>query len=231
MAGGGREVLVPPDRLQRWRDNFVARHGPADVVALPDGPVLLRAADGATAVARAPSAGPRPGTAAAADLADPWAALAADASAPRVLAVLLVRLGGHVVAVTRGEEVLRSRTRARQVHGRTRKGGSSSGRFARRREGQARRSLDAAAQAAVDVLLGEAADALVTGGDRGAVDTVLGDLRLAPLAALPRLPWVHVPEPRARVLPDALAAALAVRVVVREPLPGGCRRGAVASPS
>ena len=39
------------------------------------------------------------------------------------------------------------------MHGRHRKGGSSSGRFARRREGEARAALQAAADVAVRVLV------------------------------------------------------------------------------
>src|SRR5437879_6414738 len=117
----------------------------------------------------------------------------------------------------------RSRTRrgaqagSRPVHGRAAAGGWSQHRFARRREGQARTALDAAADAAAAVLLPAAAslDAVVAGGDRRAVDGVLADPRLASLRALlaPRL--LDVPDPRSRVLEDSprLFRALPIRGV------------------
>ena len=80
------------------------------------------------------------------------------------------------------------RSGARPVHGRNRKGGSSSGRFARRREGQARVALQAAADVAVRVLREPAEsgslDAVVLGGDRSALTTVLSDPRLGAVRAL-----------------------------------------------
>ena len=225
-AGGGRLVAVPAARLARWRENFVATHGPAEVGrgAVPDGyegggaAVVLRAVDGTQVHAWEPLPRPAGGEAPVDVDADAWEGLARAAARPRRLLVLLVRLGGHVVAEVHGADVVRSRTGARQVHGRTRKGGSSSGRFARRRDGQAATSLAAAAQAAVEVLLPRvaAADALLLGGDRDAAARVLADPRLVPLAQLPRAPWADVPEPRARVLPAALVAATAVRVLVRD---------------
>ncbi|MBX6357981.1 MAG: hypothetical protein IRZ05_19280, partial [Micromonosporaceae bacterium] len=72
----------------------------------------------------------------------------------------------------------------------------------------------AAADLAARILLPAAGGlaALVTGGDRRTVDTVLADRRLAPLAALraPRL--LDVPEPRHAVLVEAARRARAVRI-------------------
>lgn len=75
-------------------------------------------------------------------------------------------------------------------------GGSSSGRFARRREGQARLALDAAADAVARVLLLERLDALVLGGDAAALAALHADPRLSALlsGAEPRI--LDVPEPR-----------------------------------
>ena len=64
-----------------------------------------------------------------------------------------------------------------------------------------------------------AVEALVCGGDRRAVDVVLADRRLAALAALRADRLLDVPEPRHAVLVDAVAAARAVRVLVRDPQP------------
>jgi hypothetical protein len=108
---------------------------------------------------------------------------------------------------------------SRPVHGRAAAGGWSQHRFARRREGQARTALEAAAEAAVTVLLPAlgALDAVVAGGDRRAVDGVLADPRLGPLHPLltPRL--LEVPDPRRRVLEDAARRFRAVSIRVVEP--------------
>jgi peptide subunit release factor 1 (eRF1) len=120
----------------------------------------------------------------------------------RTVGVLLVRLGGHAAGVFAGERLLESKVGSRLVHGRHRKGGSSSGRFARRREGQARAAAEAAADVAVRVLLPAAArlDALVLGGDRRALDAVLSDARLGVLRDLVSGGVVDVPDPRLDVL-------------------------------
>ena len=70
----------------------------------------------------------------------------------RVVGVLLVRLGGHAAGVFAGRRLVAAKVGSRPVHGRRRAGGSSSGRFARRREGQARVALEAAAAVAARVL-------------------------------------------------------------------------------
>ena len=108
----------------------------------------------------------------------------------RTVGVLLVRLGGHAAGVFKGEALTDSKVGSRLVHGRHRKGGSSSGRFARRREGEARAALQAAADVAVRVLVPAVGrlDALVLGGDRRALDEVMADQRLAPLRAPGRRP-------------------------------------------
>jgi hypothetical protein len=120
----------------------------------------------------------------------------------RVVGVLLVRLGGHAAGVFDGLRLVDSKVGSRLVHGRHRKGGSSSGRFARRREGQARAALEQAADVAVRVLVprAHALDAVVLGGDRRALDTVLADARLAPLRPLVAPRVLDVPEPRLDVL-------------------------------
>jgi peptide subunit release factor 1 (eRF1) len=98
-------------------------------------------------------------------------ALLDHARRERLVGVLLVRLGGHAAGVFDGERLLDSKVGTRLVHGRHKKGGSSSGRFARRREGQARVALQAAADVAVRVLAPWAGrlDAVVIGGDRRAL--------------------------------------------------------------
>jgi hypothetical protein len=55
-------------------------------------------------------------------------------------------------------------------------------------------------------------DAVVTGGDRTAVDAVLADARLAPLRSLVVRPFLAVPDPRLRVLKESPGMFTGVRV-------------------
>ena len=64
----------------------------------------------------------------------------------RTVLVLLLRLSGYAVGVFEGERLAQSKVGSRFVKARHKKGGSSSGRFARRREGQARELMDKAAE-------------------------------------------------------------------------------------
>ena len=82
----------------------------------------------------------------------------------------------------------------RHVQGRTKAGGQSQQRFARRRDNQAREAYEAAADHAVRVLRPFRPGPVVTGGDRPAVDEVLADPRLRGLTVVE--PWLAVPDPR-----------------------------------
>jgi Actinobacteria/chloroflexi VLRF1 release factor len=124
-------------------------------------------------------------------------------AADRVVAVLLVRLGGYAVGVLDGERLVASKVGSRFVKGRHKKGGSSANRFRRRREEQERALVDEAAATAARVLgpWRDRVDRAALGGDRRAVDAVLdADPSLGWLRelALPR--FFTVPDPRLRVL-------------------------------
>jgi hypothetical protein len=211
-AGGGRWVEVPPERLARWFDGFADRHGAFSPTV--DGDVVtVVAADGARAECHVPFP---PLTVSGGVL----TSLGAHAAASRRVGVLLVRLGGFATGVFDGTELVVSKVDSRPVHGRNRAGGSSSTRFARRREGQARTALEAAAKVTARVLLPHAGtlDAVVVGGDRGAVDAVLADTRLAPLRPLVTGPFLAVPEPRRAVLDTAPSLYRPVRIRVVDPV-------------
>lgn len=211
---------VDPARLGRWVDGFAERHGPPAATAQGYG-LLLTAPDGATAELHAP-----PG--AAGDLASPGAGIGggldgflAAAAAPRRIGLLLARKSAVAMGVAAGEDLVVSKVDSRYVQGRTAAGGWSQHRFARRRDNQAKAALGEAVELAVRLLLPEAGtlDAVVAGGDRRTVDGILTDRRLAPLAALRADRLLDVPEPRHAVLVAAVAAARAVRVLVRDPAP------------
>ncbi|WBB80150.1 acVLRF1 family peptidyl-tRNA hydrolase [Micromonospora sp. WMMD882] len=206
-AGGGRWVEVDPPRVARWVDGFADRHGPPTTTAQPYG-LLLTAPDGGTAELHTP-----PGVPPTADV----PAFVAAASAPRRIGLLLARKGAVALGVADGAKLVTHKADTRYVQGRTAAGGWSQQRFARRRDNQAKAALGEAADLAVRLLLPEAATltTLVCGGDRRAVDTVLADRRLAPLAELRAERLLDVPEPRHAVLLAAIPAAYAVHILVR----------------
>jgi hypothetical protein len=209
-----RTVLVEPERLAGWFDRFGQRHGGVARTGLAPHRVTVHANDGARATVAVPfgpldvAEGRQPGLAV--------DELIAHLQRPRRVALLLVRLGGHSAGVAHDGRVVVSATDRRLVHGRHRAGGSSSGRFARRREGQARVALNAAADTAARVLLPEldTVDAVMLGGDRRALDQLRADPRLAPLFARAEPAVLDVPEPRRTVLDDAAQRARCARITV-----------------
>ena len=224
VAGGGRAVEVEPERLEGWFARFAERHGGLATVERTPDRLLFQATDGASVEIAVPFGGlptehDVPNGVAANDAV--LDALLAHLAVPRRVGIVLVRLGGHSVGVAVGGVVEVSSTGARPVHGRNRKGGSSSGRFARRRDNQARVALDAAADTVARVLLpvADTLDAVVLGGDTAALDDLRADRRLAALLARAEPRVLDVPEPRRAVLDDAARRAWAVEVVVRDPAP------------
>lgn len=201
-AGGGRWVVVAPERLERWIAGFAERHGPTTTSASSE-QVVLEAADGARA-----------------ELEVPFPPLSGDlvqhVLAERTVGVLLARLGGHACGIFQGDRLETSKVGSRPVHGRSAAGGQSQQRFARRREGQARVALQAAADTAARVLVPQAArlDAVVLGGERTAVEAVLADRRLSVLRPLVRGRLLDVPDPRLTVLAGTPTLFRAVRIRV-----------------
>ncbi len=208
-AGGGRWVDVDPARLPRWLTGFAERHG-AWSATVSGRAVLLTADDGATAELHA-----APGSGDPVSLDD----LVSAAQRPYRLGLVLARRASVAVGIAEGDRLVASKVDSSYVQGRTAAGGWSQHRFARRRENQAKAAAGAAADIVARLLLPEVdrLDAVVTGGDRRAVDAVLADPRLTPVAALRSERFLDVPEPRQTVLANALGAARAVRIRVRDP--------------
>ena len=179
-SGSGRWVRVDAERVEGWLARFADRHGPTTWTATTAA-VVVTAADGcgAECVVPFPPLPERP------DL--PYGGLVEHVVTDRRVGVLLVRLGGYAVGVFEGTRLVRSKVGSRQVHGRSAAGGWSQQRFARRREGQVKVALAAAADTAVAHLLPEVGglDAVVLGGDRRSLEDGAGR-RTAGSARRPR---------------------------------------------
>jgi len=183
--------------------NFGDRHG--GVVLAVTAPALRGVGgDGSTFTAALPFAAEYAEEAEA-------AAFAAAVRPPDDWGVLLVRKGGFAVARLAGERIVESKVGQRHVQGRTKAGGQSQQRFARRRDNQARQAYEAAAEHAVRIL-GQRPLVVVSGGDRPAVDEVLGDPRLKHVTVVE--PWLAVPDPRRGVLEQAVRDACSARIDV-----------------
>ncbi|MGI9155796.1 MAG: acVLRF1 family peptidyl-tRNA hydrolase [Marmoricola sp.] len=202
------EIMVPAARLPRWLENFAGSHGNFTLTT-SEGALRGDALDGSWFRARLPFdrgyAGPP-------DL----DGFLSGVLPPDAWGVLLVRKGGFAVARLHGARMLESKVGRRHVQGRTKAGGQSQQRFARRRDNQARQAYEAAAEHAVRILGAATGQrrltALVTGGDHSGVEAVLADPRLCghPVVG----PWLAVPDPRRGVLETSVADACSVTMSV-----------------
>lgn len=205
-------ISVEPARLAGWLDDFAQRHGRPDYSVDSDR-LVLHAPDGAEALIT-----PIWGSLSAPD---PVAQLLAELGRTRRLGALLCRKAGHAIGVFDGTNLVAHALGRHHVQGRTKAGGWSQQRYARRRDNQANRAFGKAADAAADLLLPrlDGLDGLLLGGDSHAVRTVLADPRLAPLAALAEVTrWrmIPCPDPNLRVLRESLARFNAVPISLNE---------------
>lgn len=217
----GKRIRVGRNRLPGWCERFTAAHGGAATMVSVPHTVTVAAGDGSTATITVPYAPMEipTGGVEGSDI----AALSEHLARPRRIGLVLVRRGAHSVGIAEDGAVSVSSTDRHYVQGRTAAGGWSQQRFARRRENQVRVALQRAAEDVRRVLLPRAGelDAVVLGGDRGALDRLRAERDLAPVFELAE-PWVlDVPEPRRKVLDDAALDATGVSVLIRETGPRG----------
>jgi hypothetical protein len=197
------DLLVPAARIERWVANFEDRHGET-VLDVRDRCLYGTAVDGSWFSAAAPFGR---------DIDTPEVgALIAASTAPAHWGILLVRKGGFAVARLEGDRIVESKVGQRHVQGRTKAGGQSQQRFARRRDNQARQAFEAAADHAVRIVGG--VPVLVVGGDHAAVNAVLEDARLRAAGLGVCGPFLTVPDPRRGVLETAIRDACSVRMTV-----------------
>jgi hypothetical protein len=205
---------VPGDRVTGWVERFVDRHGRASATATATG-LALSAADGSWAsldlwwLPATPPVPPGLGVWRGA-----WALGAAALAAPPMLAVAVRRGGWAAGVVADGAERTGKAGRA-YVQGRTSKGGSSQGRYQRRRGNQADALVDDAVErlrlvlADTGVMTG--VEIVLTAGDRLLIRQVLDRADVG----LPRAGPLPVGDPRRLTLRDLAARVRGVRVRVR----------------
>jgi hypothetical protein len=203
---------VEPERVAGWFARFADRHGGIAHQEITPSVVRVLATDGAVASVTVPFGPliPPPDSRLAVDV------LVLHLLKPRRIGLLLVRLGGHSVGIAYNGKVEQSRTDRRLVHGRSAAGGWSQHRFARRREGQARQALQAAAADAFELLVPALStlEGVVLGGDQRALEELRADRRLEPVFARAEPRVLDVPEPRRSVLDDAAERARSVEITV-----------------
>ncbi|MGF1663980.1 MAG: acVLRF1 family peptidyl-tRNA hydrolase [Kineosporiaceae bacterium] len=205
---------VPGDRVTGWVERFVDAHGAVRATPTATG-LELTAADGSWAALDLwwrPGSPPVP--AGGGVWRSAWQLGAAARAAPPMLAVAVRRGGWAVGVVADGAERAGKAGRA-YVQGRTSKGGSSQGRYQRRRGNQADALVDAAVRrlravlADADVMAG--VEGVVTAGDRLLVRRVLDGAGVD----LPEAGPLPVGDPRRVTLADLAARLRGVHVRVR----------------
>jgi hypothetical protein len=207
-SGGGKIVEVEPERLPRWVANFATRNGGIASHHAEGDAWTIESNEGTSASAVWALADGLP----AGWLLDDDPLKAAErlrdyALEPRRIAVLLARKGAYSVGIVVDGRVTVSKTDTAYVQGKTKAGGQSQQRFARRREGQAH-AAEKRARDAVFAVLGNADfDALVTGGP---VEGVLEDPRLAGLN--PAVHFGDIAEPKQALLIETAYRAIGVRI-------------------
>jgi hypothetical protein len=217
-AGGGKTVEVTADRIVGWYARFTQRHQNVRTVELSTQSLLVEALDGATASASVPFP-PLVVAEPTTDLDSALGLVVAHLARPRLVGLVLVRLGGHSVGIARAGAVLVSATDHLPVHGRNKAGGWSQQRFARRRVGQARVAVQHTA-ADVRRVLGTRVrelSAVVLGGDVQALAALRAEPGLAEVFALAQPRVLDVPEPRRAVLDEAARRVFGLEILVREP--------------
>lgn len=196
---------MPAARLARWLDGFATRHGCPTYAVAPGAAdvVRLTGSDGSTAALAVPF------PPLCADPTAPYAGLVDHVLRPRTLGLVLLRRGGYAVGLSRAGTITDAKAGTRHVQGRTAAGGWSQHRYARRRANQTAELVAAVAEQTARLLLPVAGtlDAVVTGGDRRLLATLLGEARLAPLRALVLARVLDVADPRARTLARAVEQA------------------------
>jgi peptide subunit release factor 1 (eRF1) len=132
-----------------------------------------------------------------------------------IIGLVLVHLGTYAVGVCKGDVLVSSKVGTGLVHGRTRKGGSSSRRFQRRRENQAREFLERVCSHAEEHLqpYEKTLDYLVYGGPYQTVLQLRKECPLLKTFEGRTLQVIDVPALRQKVLEAAVTRIWSSRII------------------
>ena len=213
-GAASRVAFVSGARLPGWVQRFAASHGQLSAEEL-DGGLELRAADGAFALLQPPwPVDGRPGAAR-----TPWRGSRPWPDSP-----------GASARCWSAAEGIPWRSSAAAQCSRPRPAPAMSSRARLRAAGPSSASPGAAPTRPMPwwrpsrstpgrIFKDQPIEYLAPGGDRTLADLVLAEPGLKPYAALARLPFLDVPDPRAAVLKKAAADLCAVRILVTDPAP------------
>ena len=132
-----------------------------------------------------------------------------------LVGLVLVHLGTYAVGVCRGDSLVSSKVGTGLVHGRTKKGGSSSARFQRRRQNQAREFLERVCGHAREHLIPHEKnlDYLLFGGPRLTVQKLQKECPFLKSFEDRTLPVMEVTALRQKVLEAAVSRLWSSRVI------------------
>lgn len=218
-AGGGREIIVTVQRFGKWIDGFDTRHT-IDSATLGLSGLRVSAADGSLAECELPLWGGGPTRPPEGDAHDLIEAFTEQALKPYRVGVLLARRRGFATGIFTGDRLGESKVDSSYVQSRTAAGGWSQQRYARRRGNQAAHAAGKAADTIHRILVAnlDSLAAVVTAGDRAAVDAILADPRLAVLTDKLAPPHIgDVGEPKLAILKELPKKFWTVRIHLTEP--------------
>ncbi|MBN2238492.1 MAG: hypothetical protein JW712_01855 [Dehalococcoidales bacterium] len=131
------------------------------------------------------------------------------------IGLVLVHLGTYAVGVCRGKKLVSSKVGTGLVHGRTKKGGSSSARFQRRRQNQAREFLERVCVRAREHLepFQKSLDYLQYGGPRMTVQQLQKECPFLGQFEDKELPLMDVPPLKQKVLEASVSRLWSSRII------------------
>jgi peptide subunit release factor 1 (eRF1) len=131
------------------------------------------------------------------------------------IGLVLVHLGTYAVGVCRGETIISSKVGTGLVHGRTKKGGSSSARYQRRRKNQAREFLERVCEHAREHLspYEKTLDYLLYGGPHHTIEKLRKTCPFLNTFESRVLPVMDVPALKQKVLEAAITRLWSSRII------------------
>ncbi len=201
-----RTISLPAHRLEAWMENFATRHGYLSTAV--DRALHLQSPNGARASISLPWRNER------------YLSTVEDfvsaACRPRHFGILLARKDAASIGIVHGEKVLAHRTSTYYVQGRTKAGGWSQQRYARRRANQAKSASDSIIADCLEIFSQGIVEQIVCGGDRKTIEAILKDDRLERLYPLYRRQLINIKTPRYATLLEVASRAYDLTIALND---------------